>query len=293
MNISSGLKDSTAQDLRSLAVSASPWPDLASIGLSVPERLARRSAIGGSDANIILSDDAERVLRLWREKRGELEPEDLSCKLNVAIGNWTEEFNRQWYQQQTGLVVEDAGLIAQCGERAWRRATLDGIVPEKSSIWEAKHVNAFAKSEEVLARYMPQLQHNMAVVGLENAILSVIYGNHKWEIYEIASDWLYQDDLLFMEERFWACVAEGRPPINEAAPPPPRPKAYREISFEGNNLWATAATDWLENREAAQRHAGATKTLKELVEADVTRGFGHGVEAKRSKAGAISIREIA
>jgi predicted phage-related endonuclease len=38
----------------------------------------RRSFIGGSDARIIMGVDETALLRLWREKRGEVEPEDLS-----------------------------------------------------------------------------------------------------------------------------------------------------------------------------------------------------------------------
>ena len=38
----------------------------------------RRAFIGGSDARIIMGDDEGALLRLWREKRGEVEPEDLS-----------------------------------------------------------------------------------------------------------------------------------------------------------------------------------------------------------------------
>ena len=42
----------------------------------------RRSFIGGSDARIIMGRDEAALIRLWREKRGEAEPEDLS-------GNWS------------------------------------------------------------------------------------------------------------------------------------------------------------------------------------------------------------
>ena len=52
------------------------------------------------------------------------------------------------------------------------------------------------------------------------------------------------------------------------------------------------AADWLEHRQAAQAHAAACSQIKELIESDVARAFGHGVEARRSKAGAISIREL-
>jgi predicted phage-related endonuclease len=50
----------------------------------------RRSFIGGSDARIIMGDDETALLRLWREKRGEVEPEDLSSNLIVRFGTVTE-----------------------------------------------------------------------------------------------------------------------------------------------------------------------------------------------------------
>ena len=40
--------------------------------------LDRRYFIGGSDARIIIGDDEDALVRLWREKRGEVAPEDLS-----------------------------------------------------------------------------------------------------------------------------------------------------------------------------------------------------------------------
>ena len=55
----------------------------------------RRYFIGGSDARIITGDDEAALLRLWREKRGEVEPEDLSGNLLVQLGLATEELNRR------------------------------------------------------------------------------------------------------------------------------------------------------------------------------------------------------
>jgi predicted phage-related endonuclease len=43
----------------------------------------RRQFLGGSDARIIMSPDESALLRLWKEKRGETEPEDLSDNLVV------------------------------------------------------------------------------------------------------------------------------------------------------------------------------------------------------------------
>jgi len=253
----------------------------------------RRSFIGGSDARIIMGADEGTLLRLWREKRREAEPEDLSSVLQVMLGSWTEAFNRQWFERETGDSVSHVGSTLTCPDNSWRQCTLDGYVESRQAIFEAKHVGAFFKSEEVLARYMPQLQHNMAVKGCDLSLLSVIYGNHKWEVYEIAADWLYQDDLFAAEQAFWDCVQTGAPPVAVQAPLPPRPNATRELCFDGHNLWAASAGEWLETREPARRHNAATTSIKELVEADVARAFGHGIEAKRAKNGAITIKELA
>jgi hypothetical protein len=70
------------------------------------ERLNRRSFVGGSDARIIMGSDESALLRLCQEKRGEIEPEDLSGNLIVQLGLVTEALNRNWYERNTGQTVE-------------------------------------------------------------------------------------------------------------------------------------------------------------------------------------------
>jgi predicted phage-related endonuclease len=43
----------------------------------------RRYFIGGSDARVVMGKDESALLQLWREKRGEVAPEDLSANLIV------------------------------------------------------------------------------------------------------------------------------------------------------------------------------------------------------------------
>lgn len=269
------------------------WPSLEGLRMADDEAEQRRTGIGGSDANIILSGDRERILALWREKRGETGAPDLGTNLAVMLGSWTEAFNRQWYERVSGGRVDRVNVRLACPTNPWRRCTLDGFVTEQDAVWEAKHTNAFAKADEVLERYMPQLQHNMAVARVERAVLSVIYGNHKYELFEVASDWVYQIELLNAEADFWDCVLTGREPVPAPPPAAPRPVGVREVCLDGNNAWASAAVDWLENRGPAKLHAAACTLIKGLVEDDVARAFGHGIEAKRSKSGAITIREQA
>ncbi len=59
-----------------------------SVGTLWPKaRQNRRFFIGGSDARIIMGDDEQALLSLWREKRGEVEPKDLSGNLVVQLGS--------------------------------------------------------------------------------------------------------------------------------------------------------------------------------------------------------------
>src|SRR5207249_11468544 len=58
----------------------------------------RHSFIGGSDARVIMGNDEAALIRLWREKRCEIEPEDHSGNLVVQLGLATEDLNRRWYE---------------------------------------------------------------------------------------------------------------------------------------------------------------------------------------------------
>ena len=67
----------------------------------------RRSFIGGSDARIIMGDDEGPLLRLWREKRGDVELEDLSGDLLVQLDTVTRQLNRRCYEKNTEQVGHD------------------------------------------------------------------------------------------------------------------------------------------------------------------------------------------
>ena len=57
---------------------------------SADTKKLRRYFIGGSDARIIMGNDEAALLRLWREKRGVVAPEDLAGNLVVQLGVATE-----------------------------------------------------------------------------------------------------------------------------------------------------------------------------------------------------------
>ena len=183
----------------------------------------RRTFIGGSDARIIMGDDEAALLRLWREKRGEAEPEDLSGNLIVQLGLATEKLNRRWYQANTGRVITDVQQWRRHPTLRWMAATLDGRV-EGSDVFESKFMLPWSFSEEAAAeKYMPQLQHNMWVVAARASVLSVITGGGKWVEIKIHADPLYQHLIVTAERKFWRCVESGEPPaLFGVEPPKPR-----------------------------------------------------------------------
>jgi YqaJ-like viral recombinase domain len=254
------------------------------------EQRNRRGFIGGSDARIIMGNDAAALIHLWQEKRGEVESYDLSGNLVVQLGVATEHLNRQWYERNTGWAVKDVQRRVNHPVIKWLAATLDGTVETTGAVFEAKFMLPWSFSEEAAAeKYMPQLQHNMWVVNAATSVLSVITGGGKWVEIAIAADSLYQHLLFTAEKRFWRCVESGEPPrLFDIEPPRPRIEAVRVVDMSSSNSWAEFAGIFRETRVAFLQHENAKAELKALMPEDAKEAIGHGVRAKRSRSGAVS-----
>ena len=252
--------------------------------------VSRRSFIGGSDARIIMGNDEAALIRLWREKRGEAEPEDLSGNLIVQLGAATEDLNRAWFERNSGRQVRDVQRRVKHSAIPWMAATLDGIVEGTEALFEAKFMLPWSFSEEAAAeKYMAQLQHNMWVTHLRRSVLSIITGGGKWVEITIPMDPLYLSILVSAEKNFWRCVQSGETPhLINAEPPRPRIEAIRIVDMSASNSWAEFAALFRNTRGAFLDHERAKSELKDLMPDDAKEAIGHGVRAKRSKSGAVS-----
>jgi predicted phage-related endonuclease len=259
-------------------------------GASANRSTKRRYFIGGSDARIIMGDNEGALIRLWREKRGEIETEDLSGNLIVQLGVATEDLNRRWYEANTGQVITDIQKQIRHPALKWIAATLDGRIQGSDAVFEAKFMLPWSFSEEAAAeKYMPQLQHNMWVVAGRTAVLSIITGGGKWVEIATHADPLYQHLIVTAERKFWRCVESGEPPrLFGVEPPKPRIEAVRMVDMNGSNSWAEFAGLFRSTRQAFLEHERSKAELKALMPEDTKEATGHGVRAKRSKSGAIS-----
>jgi predicted phage-related endonuclease len=250
----------------------------------------RRQFIGGSDARIIMGKDEEALLQLWREKRDEAAPPDLSKVLAVQLGVVTEDLNRRWYEFNSGNRVLDVQRHAVHRSIPWMAATLDGVVRETSAVFEAKFMLPWSFSEEAAAeKHMAQLQHNMLVAGTKKSVLSIITGGGKWIELSIEADPIYQTILIAAEKAFWRAIKTGESPmLFDCEPPRPRIEAVRVVDMNASNSWAEFANLFCETQQAHAEHERARSELKALMPEDAKEARGHGIRAKRSKSGAIS-----
>ena len=211
-----------------------------------------------------MGDDEEALLRLWQEKRGEVEPEDLSGNLIVQLGLATEDLNRHWYEPNTGQVITDVQRRVRHPALRWMAATLDGRVEATGAVFEAKFMLPWSFSEEAAAeKYMPQLQHNMWVIAARTAVLSVITGGGKWVEITTHADPLYQHLIVTAERKFWRCVESGEPPrLFGVEPPRPRIEAVRIVDMSSSNAWAEFAGIFARTRAAHLEHEQAKTELK-------------------------------
>src|SRR3954470_8516301 len=254
----------------------------------------RRGFLGGSDARAIMGSDEAALVRLWREKRGEVGPEDLSDNLIVQLGTVTEDLNRRWYERNSGRTVREVQRHIRHPVIGWLGATLDGIVEGSGAVFESKFALPWSFSEEDVAlKHMAQLQHNMWVANARSAVLSIITGGGKWVELTIHADPLYQHLLLTAEKKFWRCVINGEEPrLFGVEPPRPRLAAVRIVDMSGSNSWAEFASSFRRTRPAFVEHEAAKADLKKLLPEDAKEAVGHGLRAKRSKSGAVSFELV-
>ena len=255
---------------------------------------SRKTFVGGSDARIIMGQDEAALIRLWREKRGEIEPQDLSGNLIVQLGIVTEQLNRLWFESNTGRAIKDVHKRIRHPVVRWMGATLDGMVEATGAVFEAKFMLPWSFSEAGAAqKYLPQLQHNMWVTNSATSVLSVITGGGKWVEIVVPADSLYQHLLFTAEKKFWRCVESGEPPrLFGIETPPPRIQTVGVVDMSSSNSWAEFAAQFRETRAAFLKHENAKAELKSLMPEDAKEAVGHGVRARRSNSGAVNFEII-
>lgn len=179
----------------------------------------RNTGIGGSDASVIVGlNKWKSPVKLWMEKTGQAEPEDLGDNEAVYWGNVLEEMVAREFTRRTGMRVQRRGLL-QHDEYPFLLASVDRIVVGESAGLECKTANGYAakawEGDEVPDAYYVQCQHYMMVTGAERWYIAVLIGGQRFVWKMIPRN---EDDikvLLEAEKEFWMHVEDlTMPPVD-------------------------------------------------------------------------------
>jgi len=195
---------------------------------------ARKHYLGASDAPIIMGVSPWRTpYQLWEDKLGLAEDQ----KDNYAMkrGRELEPLARDAYTMYTGNIVEPKQVFHP--KIKYMMANLDGITDDHSVAVEIKcpgeEDHKLAKEGLVPEKYIPQLQHQLAVIGI-NQLHYFSYRDGDIALVEVGRDEGYIKNLCLEERKFWTCVENLTPPT----------LTDKDFEERTDSAWATASADW-------------------------------------------------
>ena len=144
---------------------------------------ARRNFIGGSDAAAVMGMNPYKTnMKLWEEKVGISEPEDISDKPYVVYGHRAEDHLRELFRldfpEYQVFHDEDSFLVND--KFPWAHASLDGLLRDEGNrlgVLEIKTTNIMQSmqkeqwNDRIPDNYYLQVLHYMMVTEAEFAIL--------------------------------------------------------------------------------------------------------------------------
>ena len=272
------------------------------MAISAAQRSLRAGKLGSSDARHVM---AGRWKELWREKTGRTQPTCLDFVPAVQIGIATEPLHARFFTRATGIgcLPADAEtyvhpryefLVAHLDFLTWREPVGPFLDPP-DTILEAKFCGGPQLDEELVETYYWQLQHQMMVGGLWNAVLSILRpSGYSW--IEVPFDEAQANLLLETELAFWWHVEQDEEPGDPLAVEAPPVEATRILDMTFHNEFADHAGTLLATRTGMQAYKEAEAGLKALMppEARVayvpTASGEDGLYLLRARDGRVSLR---
>ena len=175
----------------------------------------RTKYIGGSDIGAILGLSKFRTpLEVWMEKTGK-EVRKLDS-LPLRFGSFAEEFVASEYARATGYeLLHDESIYIHpthpmMSAHVDRFVLGNGLSKPATRLLECKTANPFARGEwgepgtdQVPMSYLCQCIWYMAITGIEQCDLAVLFGNSDFRIYEIARDLELETLVIEKALHFW------------------------------------------------------------------------------------------
>lgn len=235
----------------------------------------RRNKIGASDAPVIMGISPWCTpYQLWAQKIGLREGPEKSLAMQRGID--LEDSARDCFEIKTGIFVLPQVVVHP--QHEWMIASLDGMNIERSCIVEikcaGKNDHDLAVDATMPPKYFPQIQHQLAVTGLDMSYYFSFDGNDG-VVLEIYRDDDYIKKLIDKEKIFWDQLQ------NLEAPPLTEKDSIQRI----DELWGAAAGDYL---SAIAAHKQTEAHLKRCKEQLIFMSAG-----KNSRGGGVQVTHVA
>lgn len=178
----------------------------------------RTRGLGGSDIGSMLGfNPFKSSYQLWLEKTGQIEPEDISDKVVIQIGNELEDLVARMFTQETGLRVQKDNHTHFHKDYPFLLANIDRKIIGQKALLECKTTGAHNRKQwiddEVPASYLLQVQHYLNVLEYDKAYIAVIIGNNEFVWKEIERDQELIDIYTEKAKEFWEVnVQKNQPP---------------------------------------------------------------------------------
>ena len=168
----------------------------------------RSGYIGASDCAAVLGlSRFKTVLQIWAEKTGTVEPEDISEKLNVWLGNELEEVVAKKFSKDTGKKVHRVNDAYIHKNHDFIRCHIDRKVEGENAILQCKTASAWMakhwEGEEIPQEYILQEYHELACTNYDRAYIAVLIGNNDFKIKVLERDEKIIKQIIAKELDFW------------------------------------------------------------------------------------------
>lgn len=177
-----------------------------------PEWFAfRKKKVTATDAACIMGVGFKNIGQVFDEKLGLREPDPMNDAMKRGLD--LEDEAREAFEKETGLFVYPMVIISPTHD--FMAASLDGMTIEKDVAVEIKcpgrkvALETF-NSKKVPSYYIPQLQHQMAVTGLNEIYYYSYYPEENLSTCLIVSrDQEYIDNMIEKEKKFYHLLKIG------------------------------------------------------------------------------------
>lgn len=233
----------------------------------------RRKMIGASDAPVIMGVSPWKTqYQLWEEKVGVQTKTYMNSSMQRGLD--LENDARMCFTRMTGIEVEPEVIFHQ--DISWMMASLDGIDKSHKNIVEikcaGKEDHESALDGVVPAKYVPQLQHQMEVAGLDSAYYFSYDGEHG-AVVQLGKDKRYVKKMIEHEQEFFKCVKDFVAP----------PLTKRDHILKNDQEWNLIATQWADIQDQVLELEKKEKQLRDKL-VQMSEGnscMGSGVKTSR------------